>query len=108
MLISDFILSNFKTVICSANAALLSETVMGKTLDDNFFDQLSPDTDPCGERGEFHTFVYDGPIFKKPIGFEVGEVVKKVYHYKKLNPDGSEAKLESAFWFQDLLPRMKA
>jgi uncharacterized protein (TIGR00290 family) len=107
LLISDFIHSNFKTVICSADASLFSEEQVGITLDERFYSHLSPGTDPCGERGEFHTFVYDGPIFKRPIGFDKGEVVQKVYHYNKRNPDGTLGKLKSAFWFQDLLPRIK-
>lgn len=105
MVWSDFLMSNFKTVICSANADLFHEGQLGHTLDENFFATLAPGVDPCGERGEFHTFVYDGPIFKKPVAFDRGEVVKKVYHYKKMTPEGRLTNIESAFWFQDLLPR---
>jgi diphthamide synthase (EF-2-diphthine--ammonia ligase) len=49
---------------------------------------LPVDVDPCGENGEFHSFVFDGPIFKNPISFKIGEVVIK----------------EERFYFCDLLP----
>lgn len=108
ILSDDFLLSNFKTVLCSADASLFTQGQLGITLDNDFFQSLSPGVDPCGERGEFHTFVYDGPIFKRPVTFHKGDVVRKVYQYKKVNPDGSVHQLESAFWFQDLLPRTNA
>jgi diphthamide synthase (EF-2-diphthine--ammonia ligase) len=48
---------------------------------------LPPGVDPCGENGEFHTFVFDGPIFQTPVRFAAGEKV-----------------LRDGFWFCDLLP----
>ena len=50
--------------------------------------------DPCGEYGEFHTFVFDGPIFSKPVEFKVGEIVHKKYSHEK----------EYGFFFCDLIP----
>lgn len=49
--------------------------ICGRVIDSDFSQDLIDDIDPCGENGEFHTFVYDGPIFKEPLGFERGEVV---------------------------------
>jgi diphthamide synthase (EF-2-diphthine--ammonia ligase) len=45
----------------------------GREFDAAFLRDLPPQVDPCGENGEFHTFVYDGPMFRAPIGIEAGE-----------------------------------
>ena len=106
MLLSDFIGSGFKTVMCAANASLFSEEQLGCYLDEDFLVNLPATIDPCGERGEFHTFVVSGPIFKGDILLDRGQVVKKTYFYNVTTADGEIEKKESAFWFQDLLPRM--
>lgn len=101
-LIHDFINAGFKTLLCSVNADLFDKTVAGKTIDTTFIEGLSPAIDPCGENGEFHTFVYSGPIFKNDIPTVKGEVVKKDYSYQKKLADGSLQNLTAGFWFQDL------
>jgi uncharacterized protein (TIGR00290 family) len=103
-LINDFINSGFKTIVCAADASLFREEQAGEIIDQKFLSGIKPSVDPCGENGEFHTFVFNGPVFKKPIDFLKGEVVKKTYRYQRLNPQGEKEELESAFWFQDLLP----
>lgn len=108
LLVDDFINANFKTLICSADAALFGQEAVGRTIDQKFLETLPEGVDPCGERGEFHTFVYEGPIFKKAVKAALGDVVKKEYQYQKKNDDGSLEKLTSAFWFQDLLPADEA
>ncbi|MGB6498010.1 MAG: hypothetical protein WBF09_13520, partial [Candidatus Acidiferrum sp.] len=62
----------------------------GRDLDESFFRDLPSHADPCGENGEFHTFVFDGPIFQSPIPVRTGEVVHR---------DG--------FVFCDLLPKIE-
>jgi diphthamide synthase (EF-2-diphthine--ammonia ligase) len=47
----------------------------GREFDVSFLSELPKDVDPCGENGEFHSFVYAGPIFKKKIPFKKGEIV---------------------------------
>ncbi|HYI76456.1 MAG TPA: ATP-binding protein, partial [Chryseolinea sp.] len=64
---------------------------------------LDPLIDPCGENGEFHTFVFDGPLFKSEIQIVRGETVKKTYRYQRKESNGEVEELESSFWFQDLL-----
>ena len=54
---------------------------MGREYNEAFLRDLSPDVDPCGENGEFHSFVYDGPIFQGPISVRVGEVVARDGRY---------------------------
>lgn len=95
-LITDFLQKGFKTTICAANANLLSKEVTGKLLDKHFLETLSGEVDPCGENGEFHTFVHDGPLFSSPVSFHVGEVISKSYSIG----EGSGSSLE--FWFAEL------
>jgi uncharacterized protein (TIGR00290 family) len=102
ILVEDFINAGFKTLICSANSKFFGRDSIGKTLDERFINALPPEVDPCGENGEFHTFVYDGPIFKKPVGFQLGEVVERSYEYRIKSDDGSISVEKSSFWFQDI------
>jgi uncharacterized protein (TIGR00290 family) len=101
--ISDFIRSGFRTLICAANEKYFTPAQMGMTIDDELVRQLPPAVDPCGENGEFHTFVYDGPVFKRPIACKKGEVVAKTYTYQKVDENGTPEKTETTFLFQDLL-----
>lgn len=93
-LVKEFIDSGFKAVIVSANARLLDKSFCGRIIDHDFINSLPVGVDPCGENGEFHSFVFDGPIFSKPIGVEVGETIKKKYNV-------SEG-IDSEFWYTDL------
>jgi uncharacterized protein (TIGR00290 family) len=104
ILAGDFIMSGFKTLTCSANENFFSRADIGRMMDDSFLKTLPPKVDPCGENGEFHTFVFDGPVFKEPVLFLPGEVVRKTYVYQKIDPSGLPEKVETSFLFQDLLP----
>src|SRR3989338_311943 len=57
----------------------LDASFVGRTIDRVFLNDLPAGVDPCGKNGEFHTFVYDGPIFNQPVAFELGEKVFKTY-----------------------------
>jgi uncharacterized protein (TIGR00290 family) len=105
-LILDFIHTGFKTLVCSADARFFSKSSVGRTVDETFVRDMPEEVDVCGERGEFHTFVYDGPIFTEPVPFAFGDVVLKWYEYNKIHDDKTMEKLRSSFWFQDLLPRI--
>ena len=93
-LVKDFIDSGFKAVIVSANAKLLDKSFCGRIIDHDFINDLPEGVDPCGENGEFHSFVFDGPIFSKPIDVEIGETIMKKY-------DVAEG-IDSEFWYTDL------
>ena len=93
-LVNEFIDSGFKAVIVSANARLLDKSFCGRIIDHDFINDLPKGVDPCGENGEFHSFVFDGPIFSKPIDIEIGETIKKKYNV-------SEG-IDSEFWYTDL------
>lgn len=82
-----------------AYAEKLDESFVGREIDDTFVDDLPPDVDPCGENGEFHTFCYDGPIFKVPIKFVKGEKILR--QYEVVTKDDTQS---VGFWFLDLIP----
>lgn len=63
---------------------------VGRAFDRSLLDDLPQGIDPCGEYGEFHTFVYDGPIFRKPVTVQVGDVVMRDgRYYADLVPEGT-------------------
>ena len=103
-LLSDFLSAGFKTLVCSADATFFTPEQVGQTIDTDFSSKISPLVDPCGERGEFHTFVYDGPLFQKPIEFVKGNVLKHEYEFDVLSEKGEVKRVTSSFWFQDLMP----
>jgi len=74
-LAEEFIERGFKAVVCCVNDPQLTESDVGSELDAEFFRSLPAGVDPCGENGEYHSFVYDGPIFRRPVAFAVGETV---------------------------------
>lgn len=55
----------------------LDRSFAGREFDVSFLDALPADIDPCGENGEFHTFVYDSPVFSRPIAIQAGEVLER-------------------------------
>lgn len=102
-LISEFLELGFKTVVVCANSKYFDEDFVGTVIDEHFIDNLPKGVDPCGENGEFHTFCFDGPIFKNPIPYTIGE---KVYReYDNPNTDNSVCKSEKyGIWYCDLIP----
>ncbi|MCX7550199.1 diphthine--ammonia ligase [Xanthomarina sp. F2636L] len=96
-LMQEFLDLGFKAVVVCADSKHFSEDFVGRTLDEDLIASLPEEVDPCGENGEFHTFCFDGPIFKNPIEFEVGEKTYREY------PKPNSIDAASGFWFCDLL-----
>ena len=91
-LISSFHTAGFRAVAVCIDPKVLDRTFAGRELDVQFFRDLPPNVDLCGENGEFHTFVFDGPIFHEPIRIRPGEVVNRDgFIYCDLLPDSSAA-----------------
>ena len=86
-LIREFISLGFRTAVVCVDPAQLDPSFLGRLIDEEFLSQLPPGVDPCGESGEFHTFVFDGPMFRHPVKFVFGEKICR-----------------DSFWFCDLLP----
>lgn len=78
-LLREFIQVGFKAIIVATNQEFLGKEWLGRIVDREFVKDLKAldKIDLCGEKGEYHTFVYDGPIFKKPVRFIAGEKVFK-------------------------------
>ncbi len=71
--IRSFIDRGYRAVVVTVDTRVLPAEYAGRPLDDAFLDDLPDGVDFCGERGEFHSFVYDGPGFSEPISWEAGE-----------------------------------
>ena len=86
-LIRSFMALGFQAVITCIDSKVLGKRFLGRAIDEHFLAELPPGVDPGGENGEFHSFVFDGPIFKERIAYAVGRKV-----------------LRDSFCFCDLLP----
>ena len=95
-LIKRFIALGFKAIVICINSQKLEHSFLGRVIDEDFINDLPNDVDPCGEHGEFHTFCYDGPIFKRPIVFDKGEETYRTYPINDSETIG--------YWFLDLIP----
>ena len=73
----EFLDYGFEAIICCLQSDKLGEDWIGKQLNSDFFRELPIGVDPFGENGEFHTFCYNGPIFRKSVAYETGEVLFK-------------------------------
>lgn len=94
-LLTEFINLGFKAITVCIDGTKLDKSFVGRIIDFDFINDLRESVDVCGENGEFHTFCFDGPIFKKPVLFTIGEAV-----YKEYDNNG----IKSGYWFCDLLP----
>jgi uncharacterized protein (TIGR00290 family) len=83
----SFMALGFRGVITCVDSRVLDKRFVGRTVDKHFLAELPPGVDPGGENGEFHSFVFAGPIFKKRIAYSLGELV-----------------LRDSFYFAELLP----
>jgi len=108
-LISEFIDLGFKAVVVCTNSKFLEDSFCGRIIDLDFMKELPENVDPCGENGEFHTFVFDGPIFKSPVEFEIGEKVKRSYKPQGNKDDNcfqeDTEPWDTEFCFCDLIPK---
>ena len=79
VLIEEFIRAGFRAIVVAANAQFLGKEWLGRQIDREFIKDIEAlgGIDLCGEKGEFHTFVYNGPIFTKPVEFTIGKKTLK-------------------------------
>ena len=89
----EFLDAGFRATVVCVDGSVLDEGFVGRELDESFLLDLPPGVDPCGENGEFHTFVRDGPCFVDPVPVERGERVTRSvgdseYHYCDLVLEG--------------------
>ena len=90
-LVGSFLDAGFRARIACVDGSTLDASFAGRELDRVFLEDLPAGVDPCGEHGEFHTFVFDGPPFDHPVDVVAGETVSRevgdgTYHYCDLRP----------------------
>ncbi|HEX3850800.1 MAG TPA: hypothetical protein VHW01_07520 [Polyangiaceae bacterium] len=90
-LAEEMIASGLKARLTCVDPKQIAASFAGRSFDQALLDELPPEADPCGERGEFHTFVWAGPMFESPLAIRLGEIVER---------DG--------FVFADLVPERRA
>ena len=73
----EFIAAGFEAILVCVDPAKLDPRFAGRGFDSGLLADLPADVDPCGENGEFHTFVHAGPIFTEPIRCHAGEIVER-------------------------------
>ena len=73
----EFISQGFRAILTCVDTTQLGPEFVGREFDEELLADLPESVDPCGERGEFHTCVYDGPIFRRPVHLERGERVRR-------------------------------
>ncbi|TRX37498.1 Dph6-related ATP pyrophosphatase [Flavobacterium restrictum] len=111
-LIQEFMRLGFRTIVVCVSERFLGKSFVGRIIDQDFIDDLPENVDVCGENGEFHTFTFDGPLFSKPIDFEIGEIVYRKYE-KPENEDSSDTACDTSapdafdygFWYCDLIAK---
>ncbi|WP_426062104.1 diphthine--ammonia ligase [Hymenobacter sp. B1770] len=109
-LMREFLDLGFKTITTCVNEKFLDQSFVGRVIDEDFLRDLPANVDPCGENGEFHTFVFDGPIFQQPIAFEKGEIVYRKYTPAPKTDDSGydcgdqdePSPFDTGFWYCDL------
>jgi uncharacterized protein (TIGR00290 family) len=82
-----FLVDGFRATVVCVDPRALDPGEAGSAYDEAFLARLPADVDPCGERGEFHTFVADGPVFARPVGFELGPAAERDgFRYREVRP----------------------
>lgn len=90
--------SGIEAIVVCVNEKFLGKEFLGRKIGRDLLRDLPANVDPCGENGEFHTFVYDAPYFTSPIDIQRGEIVYKTYTPAANDPD----KWNTGFYFLDI------
>jgi uncharacterized protein (TIGR00290 family) len=93
-LVEEFLESNLRAIVVCVNEKFLGKEFCGREFDRRFVADLPADVDACGENGEFHTFVFDGELFKNPVSFNITEI----YRHQPVFPSGEAA----SFYYANL------
>lgn len=91
--------TGIEAVIVCVNEKYLGREFLGRKVDAALLADLPANVDPCGEYGEFHTYVYNAPYFSRPIAWRSGEIVHKVYTHENVGTPW-----DKGFFFMDVLP----
>jgi uncharacterized protein (TIGR00290 family) len=106
-LMKEFLELGYKAILVCINEEYLNKNFCGRLIDKSLLNDLPENVDPCGENGEYHSYVYDGPIFRYPIHFRKAETVYRRYTAPE-NSSGAASTVDHpstlGFYFCDLLP----
>jgi uncharacterized protein (TIGR00290 family) len=100
-LVIGFINAGFRAIVTCVDERYLDKSFCGREINNDFINDLPENVDPCGENGEYHSFVFDGPLFSEPVKFLIGDLVYK--KYKSHSTDDQDKNIENGFWFCDLI-----
>jgi uncharacterized protein (TIGR00290 family) len=102
-LYDEFTALGFRGITVCVDAKRLSAEHCGRFLTPAFRDSLADGVDPCGERGEYHSFTFDGPLFRQPVSFRVGEVHRHdPFVFQELHPSEPVSTRSPTATFDDL------
>jgi uncharacterized protein (TIGR00290 family) len=76
-LVRTFIALGFRALLACVDTEAIDASFAGREIDQSLLDDLPESADPCGEYGEYHSFVYAGPIFAQPVACRAGEIVRR-------------------------------
>jgi uncharacterized protein (TIGR00290 family) len=99
-IIEEFLDLGYQTKICAGDASKIKKENIGQLINLQLLKNLPEDVDPCGENGEFHTFVYDGPIFQIPIEVKINSVHSHFYEYQ-IEEEGKIKEVKTEFYFAE-------
>ncbi len=97
-IVQQFFALGFKSIVTCIDGSLLPKNFVGKDYTSDFTNHLPENVDICGENGEFHSFVTDGPIFRTPLKVKTNRFIRK----ELPNPLGGKLK---TYWYADLISR---
>ena len=102
-LMNEFLQLGFKAIIVCVNTQHLDKSFCGRLIDESFVRDYPATADICGENGEYHSFVFDGPCFSKPIDFMIGEKLYREYKTPtSANDCFTKSSAHTGFYFCDL------
>jgi uncharacterized protein (TIGR00290 family) len=102
-LIGEFLSLGFKTITCCINDAYMGESRVGEVIDEKYISTLPSNVDPCGENGEFHTFCFDGPLFRHPVKYKKGVKIFRPLVLKATDDQCKPIVETRGFWFCELV-----
>lgn len=106
-LLNEFLELGYQTILVCVNEKHLPASFTGRIIDEQFMNDLPATVDPCGEYGEFHSFVFKGPILQQPIAFTKGETVRRSYTPTADDDDcfsNNPLPYDTSFFYCDLIP----
>lgn len=101
-LLTEFFQKEYKSLLCAVDTQLVDENEVGDLLSKEFLDKYKGKIDPCGENGEFHSFLINAPYFKNSLSVNVQDLYKQMHTFKVKNEKGEVEQLTQTFAYAKL------